>query len=389
MSSNNGYLYLAGGIYLKVLEMPCAYNVFSDDLYELSPEALDLLSRCDGTRTVEELVPEEDFLAYCLEEGVLELRGEPGRREVREIKVRHNEKPSLRYLMMEVTDRCNLRCRHCYLGDAGSSDLDWDKAKRVVDDFDEIGGLRLLVTGGEPLLYPSFQDLNEAVKDRSYRAVLITNGTLMERVDYAELNFQEIQFSVDGLEAGHDYLRGEGAYRQVMRGLEEALDAGLDVSVATVIYNRNLDQLEGLGNKLRDMGVSSWTLEFPVPEGRMGENRELMPSPAEALPFFDMEWGLGPHESAEGYACGTHLANVEPGGRLIKCGYYRDISGGDVGGGLREAWQDLPKMRLEGVCAGCEVLSQCGGGCRYRADLMAGEGGPDPVMCARMGIVWD
>ena len=389
MSSNNRFLYLAGGIHLKVLEMPCAYDVYSDDLYELSPEALEFLSRCDGTTTVEELAPDEDFLAYCLEEGVLELRAEPGGREargVREIKVRRNEKPSLRYLMMEVTDRCNLRCLHCYLGDAGSSDLDWDKARRVADDFDEIGGLRLLVTGGEPLLYPRFQDLNEAVKGRSYRAVLITNGTLMDRVDYTELNFQEIQFSVDGLEAGHDYLRGEGAFRLVMEGVEEALAAGLDVSVATVIYARNLDQLEGLGNRLRDMGVSSWTLEFPVPEGRMGENRELMPLPAEVLPYFDMEWGLGPHESAEGYACGTHLANVEPGGRLIKCGYYRDISGGDVGGGLRRAWRDLPKMRLEGVCAECEVLSQCGGGCRYRADLMAGEGGPDPVMCARMGI---
>ena len=392
MSSNNRYLYLAGGIHLKVLEIPCAYDMFSDDLYELSPEALDFLSRCDGTRMVEELAPEENFLTYCLEEGVLELRAEPGERGAREageIKVRHNEKPSLRYLMMEVTARCNLRCRHCYLGDAGNSDLDWDKAERVVDDFDEIGGLRLLVTGGEPLLYPRFQDLNESVKDRSYRAVLITNGTLIERLDFAELNFQEIQFSVDGLEAGHDYLRGEGTFRRVMESAEGALSAGLDVSVATVIYSRNLDQLEGLGNKLRDMGITSWTLEFPVPEGRMGENRELMPSPAEALPFFDMEWGLGPHESAEGYACGTHLANVEPGGRLIKCGYYRDISGGDVGGGLRQAWRDLPKMRLEGACVGCDELSQCGGGCRYRADLMTEEGGPDPVMCARMGIGWD
>ena len=160
-------------------------------------------------------------------------------------------------------------------------------------------------------------------------------------------------------------------------------------NINRVEYNEiNLDQLEGLGNELRDMGVSSWTLEFPVPEGRMEENRELMPSPQEALPYFDMEWGLGPHESAEGYACGTHLANVEPGGRLIKCGYYREISGGDAGSGLRRAWRNLPKMRLEGVCAGCEVLSRCGGGCRYRADLMAGEGGPDPVMCARMGIAW-
>jgi len=48
MSSNNQYLYLAEGIHLKVLEMPCAYNLRSDDLYEVSPQALDFLSRCRG-----------------------------------------------------------------------------------------------------------------------------------------------------------------------------------------------------------------------------------------------------------------------------------------------------------------------------------------------------
>lgn len=383
MSSNNQYLYLAEGIHLKVLEMPCAYNLRSDDLYEVSPQALDFLGRCRGSETVGEMEPEEEFLSCCLEEGILELRTEPAKRE---IKVGYNERPSLRYLMMEVTDRCNLRCRHCYLGDAGSRDLEWEAARRVVEDFDALGGLRLLVTGGEPLLYPHFRPLNEALVDRSFRSVLITNGTLMQKVNCAGLHFQEIQFSLDGLEQGHDYLRGEGTFRRVMQGMERALDAGLDVSVATVIYSRNLDQLEELGNKLREMGVSSWTLEFPVPEGRMAENRELMPSPREALPFFDMEWGLGPHESAEGYACGTHLANVEPGGRLVKCGYYRGISSGEVREGLREAWRNLPKMKLKGTCAHCEVLSRCGGGCRYRAHLMEGEEGPDPVMCARFGI---
>jgi radical SAM protein with 4Fe4S-binding SPASM domain len=393
MSSDNGgpggraYLRLGDGFFLKSLEQPCVYNVESDDLYEISPEALELLARCDGTRTAAELEPEEDFLAYCLEEGVLEVALRPRRRD---IAVGRNEVPSLRYLMMEVTERCNLRCRHCYLGDAGMADLAWETALRVLDDFDDIGGLRLMVTGGEPLLYPHFESLNRELEGRSYRGVLISNGTLMEKLDMSSLNFKEVQFSVDGLEEGHDLIRGRGAYRKVMEAVRRAMEADIDVSVATVIHSHNLHELERLGETLSGMNVLSWTLEYPVVWGRMQENRELVPEPGIAAPLFEMEWGWGAHEGAPGYACGAHLANLEPGGLLVKCGYYRETSGGHVGeeGGLRRAWLGLPKLRMEGVCASCDLLDDCGGGCRFRAELMAGSRGPDPLMCARMGKPW-
>jgi len=391
VSSNNGdaasrrYLRLGEGLFLKRLEQPCVYDTRGDELYELSPEAFELLARCDGTRSVAELGPEEEFLSYCLEEGVLEALDEP---RLRTLQVGNNEEPSLRYLMMEVTDRCNLRCLHCYLGDAGSADLELDTARGVLDDFDELGGLRLMITGGEPLLYPHFEALNRELADRTYRSVLITNGTLLGERDVRSLNFREIQFSIDGLEEGHDYLRGKGSYRKVMEAAEKTLDAGIDVSVATVIHSCNLGELQRLGETLFAMDVASWTLEYPVEAGRLEEHRELIPAPEAAAPLFEMEWGWGAHEGAEGYACGAHLANVEPGGRLVKCGYYREESGGHVGaeGGLRQAWLSLPKMRSEGVCAGCDVLAECGGGCRFRAELMTGSAdGPDPLMCARMG----
>ncbi|MDD5666712.1 MAG: radical SAM protein [Actinomycetota bacterium] len=393
MSSDNGgptgkyYLRLGGRFFLKSLEMPCVYDVENDELYELSPQAMELLSRCDGTHTAEELEPEEDFLAYCLEEEVLEVLDRPGRRV---IVVGRNENPSLRYLMVEVTDRCNLRCRHCYLGGVGTADLEWETARRIIEDFDDMGGLRLMVTGGEPLLYPHFELLNRELAQRSFRAVLISNGTLMEGIDLRGLNFREIQYSLDGLEEGHDFLRGGGSYGNAFKALRRTLQAGIDVSVATVIHSRNLHELERLGEILFEMDVRSWTLEYPVEWGRMRENCELMPDLEAAAPLFEMEWGWGAHEGSPGYACGAHLANVEPGGRLVKCGYYREEDGGEAGaeGGLRRAWLELPKMHLAGSCAECDVLAECGGGCRFRAELMAGPGGPDPLMCVRMGKPW-
>ncbi len=382
--AEKGYLRLADGCFLKRLEEPCVYDTLRDELYELSEEAMDFLALCDGTRTVAELRPQEDFLSYCLREGLLETWPEP---RPREMPVGVNEVPSLRYLMVEITDRCNLRCRHCYLGDAGSADLDPGILAAALDGFEDMGGLRLMITGGEPLLYPGFASLNQSLAGRTFRPVLITNGTLLRGEDIPGLNFMEIQFSVDGLEKGHDRLRGAGSFSRVMESLRAALESGIDVSVATVIHAHNLRELEELGILLSEMGVSAWNLEYPVLTGRMEDNPGLLPVPEEAAPYFELEWGWGAHEGAPGYACGAHLAAVEPGGRLVKCGYYREISGGHLEKGLRQAWRDLPKMRLEGECAACELLAECGGGCRFRAESTAGAGGPDLLMCARMGRV--
>lgn len=382
MPSSEGYLVLGEEVWLKRLEAPCVYDARTDDLYEISREALDFLCLCDGSRTVGELAPEGEFLSFCLEEGVLEVRESPAWREIR---VGENALPSLRYLMVEVTDRCNLRCRHCYLGDAGTADLRWERLAGVVEEFGEMGGLRFMITGGEPLLYPRFAELNRILAGRPYRRVLVTNGTLMEKVDYAAFNFHEIQFSLDGLEEGHDFLRGPLNFARTMRAMRQALDAGMDVSVATVMHAHNLDELTELGSRLEEMGVKSWTLEYPVPEGRLRDEPGIMPDLAAAVPFMEMEWGSGVHEGAAGYACGAHLASILPVGRLVKCDYYADITGGDVGGGLRRAWEALPRARIGGDCAACEVLDECGGGCRYRALLLEGEGGPDPVMCLCRG----
>lgn len=382
MPSSEGYLVLGEEVWLKRLEAPCVYNACTDDLYEISREALELLCLCDGSRTVGELAPEEEFLSFCLEERVLEACESPSRRE---IKVGENALPSLRYLMVEVTDRCNLRCRHCYLGDAGTADLSWEKLEGVVEEFGGMGGLRLMVTGGEPLLYPRFAELNRILAGRPYRRVLVTNGTLMGTVDYTGLNFHEVQFSLDGLEGGHDFLRGPGNFARTTQALRQVLDAGMDVSVATVMHARNLGELEELGSCLEEMGVTSWTLEYPVPEGRLRDEPGIMPDLAAAVPFMELEWGSGVHEGVAGYACGAHLASILPAGRLVKCDYYADLTGGDVEGGLRRAWEALPRARVGGSCAACEVLEECGGGCRYRALLLEGEEGPDPVMCIRQG----
>lgn len=376
-----GFPTLAPGVSLKRLEDPCLYHAPRDELYQLNEDAFDFLLRCDGRNPLTSLAADRDFLQYCLEEGLLELHPRPHPAQVR---VGLNERPSLRYLMVEVTGRCNLSCLHCYLGDASGNDLEPSVLSRLASEFEEMGGLRFIVTGGEPLMHPRWDELAPQLHGRDFRSVLVTNGVLLPEVSPELLPFHEVQVSLDGLEEGHDYLRGKGSFRLALQGLRRALELGKDVSVATVVHARNLGELRELGKLLEELGVMAWSLEYPVPEGRLAQHRWLLPPVEDVVPLLELGWGPGPHEAPGEEGCGTHMACVTPEGMLVKCGYFREC-GGDVREGLRSAWKKLPRKGPPAACIDCPDLPTCGGGCLYRGLVLSGPGNPDPLACRRRG----
>ena len=104
-------------------------------------------------------------------------------------------------------------------------------------------GLRVLITGGEPLLHSRLSELCGILPDFSVRKILLTNGILLSTAILKTLSVHEIQISIDGMERAHDSLRGKGAYKSAIRGLHAALDAGFEVSVSTMIHPGNLGDL--------------------------------------------------------------------------------------------------------------------------------------------------
>ena len=386
MSSNKKYIALARGFFLKELEFPCVYSTGADELYRVDPDGFSELCRCDGTLAEEESRFPADFLDYCLKEGLLEELQLPVRRK---IPVGRNEKPSLRYLMMEVTDRCNLSCRHCYLGEGSGRDLPFPTAVRCLDELDDMGGLRLVVTGGEPLLYPYFGELNGLIAERTFRTVLVTNGTLIDESLARSLHFSEVQVSLDGMRGGHEGLRGKGSFDMALSGIEALKSAERQISVATMIYTGNLRELDELERLVRELGAVSWTLDVPSPAGRMKNGRmKLLPELARAARAMERAFGSEQHMPSGDYACGAHLACVKVNGMLTKCGFYEDPTGGPVHQGLRRAWLELPRMRLSELECECEYLVECGGGCRFRAEQYGGLTAPDPVRCAQYGFTY-
>ena len=193
----------------------------------------------------------------------------------------------LRYLFLEVTQRCNLRCRHCGSDcgrEARAGELSTDEWLRFLaylpERFDR-RQLVLVVTGGEPLARPEFGRLTRAMRERGLAWGLVTNGWALTDRNVERLvadGVSSVTVSLDGMRESHDWLRGvPGSYDRALAGIRRLAAAGLPFfDVVTCANPRNLPELPQVLETLRDAGVRDWRLFSIFPLGRAKGDPELL-----------------------------------------------------------------------------------------------------------------
>ncbi len=340
------------------------------------------LASCPSAEEAMGNASSRDLVRYCLDEGLLHRTG---LRRPLDLPA-PPAPPTLRYLLVHITDRCNLRCRHCFLGDAGSRDLPAEQVLALAAEFSLLQGMRFIVSGGEPLRHRDFWEINDRLPEYPFRSILLTNGTLLDRQSVRSLRFHEVQVSIDGLEKGHDLLRGPGSFRKALRALELIAGAGVGLSVATMVHRANLGELEDLRELLTAFPLRSWSVDVPCLTGTLAVNPSLAALPEEAAPMMALSFGGGYYGSSGPWACGPHLAAVMADGGVCKCGHYADRPAGRIGEGLARVWQRIPRHRLADLSCRCSHLAECRGGCRYRAELCSCIESPDPIQCLARGV---
>ena len=346
-----------------------------------------------------------------------------------------NSKP---IVIWNVTNRCNLSCKHCYIeakDEEHKGELTTQEAKRFIDDLGKMKIPVLLFSGGEPLLRGDIYQLAAGADKKGIRPVLSTNGTLISRQVAKELRmsgFKYVGVSLDGLEQIHDDFRNRvGAFQLALKGLENAMQAGLKVGVRFTISEKNKDDLPQVLDLVAERGIPRFCMYHLVYSGRgkdlisldtskkdkektikfimdrtlkfSEEKRELeiltVDNPVDGIIIFRHIKQRHPEKADEVYellrraggcSAGEKVANVDPQGDVHPCQFWRNLSLGNVKEkNFSEIWLDkenlyLRKLRdkasyLKGRCKECEWVDICGG-CRVRAEAIHGDPwGEDPA----------
>lgn len=314
-------------------------------------------------------------------------------------------RPSRVYL--DVTNACQLRCRHCCTtsGARLEDELTTAKVFDVVDQVHRMGISSLVLSGGEPLLRPELDAIVDRARDLGLEVTLLTNGLLIDGRRARRLVAQgvRVKISLDGATAQtHDFLRGAGTFARTCEVLGTLLRAGAhDLTVHYTVHRESFQELAALPGLLRRLGVPNLVIGTIKPSGRARVNADLLIPPRMApyvhqtvsaikrraglgvLGFSDRGWG------DFGCPASCNKLGITASGRLTTCAFFGERF---LGGSVRELPLDeLWREHLERgdmfvaneTCARCPALVACGGGCRaralhYRGDINA----IDPYCCA-------
>ncbi len=328
---------------------------------------------------------------------------------------------------LNLTQRCNLACAHCYLDartrDHGDEDeLSNSEVKTLLDDIAALSDeIMVVLTGGEPLLRPDIDIIARYGADLGLMVVVGTNGTALtkKRVGaLVEAGVAGVGISLDSLRpAHHDTFRGRaGSWNKTMAAIDACRSGGLTFQLHFSVTDDNADELEDMIAFAREAGALVLNVFFLVCTGRgekvtnisaatyddvmrrvtraAYEEKKLMVR-AKCAPHFkrmalelDPAWPITTAHGYEAGGClaGTRYCRVKPNGDVTACPYMEPVAGSVREAAFSSIWSDAPIFaqlrapRLEGRCGACEYSKVCGG-CRARPLARDGELMGEDFLC--------
>jgi len=180
----------------------------------------------------------------------------------------------------EITTRCNASCRHC-LADCGPDSFtepDGSSAVRVVRIMSNLGCQKIMITGGEPLLYSGLTAVLQECRKFGIKAQIITNGTIIYR-DLAKrlAGFVEaVGVSLDGSRPEiNDPLRGQHTFHKACEAIR-FFAAFVPVTVYFTASQSNLHDIESVIGLSRSLGAKRVHISEVKIAGRALSNQGLL-----------------------------------------------------------------------------------------------------------------
>ena len=343
-------------------------------------------------------------------------------------------------VVWNVTRRCNLACLHCYAGatvnQTADDELTTDEGLALLDDLAHMSVPVVLFSGGEPLCRPDLLTLIAHARQLGLRAVLSTNGALIDpplarRLARAGLSY--VGVSLDGLQPTHDaFRRAPGAFHAALAGIRHCRDAGLKVGLRLTLHRGNLADLPGIFQLLIEHDIPRACFYHLVYTGRAAQlrhedldhaqtrravdliidrtadlHRQNLPKEILTVdnhadgPYLYLRMLRENHPRAAavlellrmngGNSSGVRLACVGWNGQVHPDQFWRRHAFGNVRQRpFSTIWRDdthelLARLRrrrpfLKGRCALCRFLDLCNGNFRARAEAAAADPwAPDPA----------
>lgn len=241
-------------------------------------------------------------------------------------------------VVVELTNRCNLECGHCFSGrHGGSDDLPLEVLKTVLEGARSHNFEHINYTGGDPTVHTRFPEVIKLTYDSGFRFSFVTNGwnftTIFPRIAMFRDRLKIVTFSLDGAtEQTHDDLRGANSFRRVMKAVVFCHGEKLPFSINMVITKQNRHEIPLMTKLAANLGARSLRFGHLMPNFQTTirgadlspwERKEVDAEIHEVRRSSNFAIGMGPgfHTTDLAPCAPLNLqeVNVDVNGNLTKC----------------------------------------------------------------------
>lgn len=303
-----------------------------------------------------------------------------------------------------LTYACNNNCPHCYNEPDRFTMHPLDKvdAFHVIDKLVAIGVPHLILTGGEPTLYPWLLELIRYADQQGLIVGMNTNGRRLAQPTFtkalAEAGLNHVQITLESYQADvHDTMVGApGAFHETVAGIKNALSNGLHTITNTTLTRRNQHHALETIAFLHNLGLTTFAMNGIIYAGGglytsdaipAEEMRALLAAIRDTANELNMRFlwytvtdycQLSPLEldlAPKRCNAGEYSMCIEPNGDVLPCQSYYTPAGNILNDPWDTIWNSELFLRfrnrsqqprecgLPQKCWDCPDLPVCGGGC--------------------------
>ena len=263
---------------------------------------------------------------------------------------------------ISITEECPNRCLHCALPDSGHRHrLEPDEVEDIVGQVLDLGTTLVIFDGGEPATYRELPDLVRSVDDRAISTMFTSGAGFSAKLarDLKDAGLYAVNVSLDSSrEDEHDRMRGRsGAFRDAMKAVKNALEAGLLVDLYVVLRSDNVSEIEDFHDLAREVGAHELTFFEVVPVGRWSDELGSILSEEDHANLDDFVSGASSPRTFSvpaafrefGCFAGRNWMHITPEGDVYPCACLPRTVGNVRRDSVKKIWRQMAKLHYRGA----------------------------------------
>jgi len=340
---------------------------------------------------------------------------------------------------LNVTNRCNLSCKYCYSSAnervKKQTEIKLEEIASLFKELSEMGVLKVLLSGGEPLLRDDSEKILLLTGRFPFATILSTNGTLITK-EIAKIikksNISLVTVSLEGATPKvHNMVRSSSfSFERTLRGIKILRSEKIPFVIGTTLNSINITHIFEMIDFVANLEAKLFAIQIICPVGRAIKNLNIIPNYEDSESFFlkltDFKkdgklpikvkvnvtnespvfweyyyplikngrvddlikiWGADLNfKTSNQVSCvaGRTVCSIDANGDVFPCEMFLGEASMVVGNikktKFKQIWQSAPllkefrnltKDKLDKPCKNC-VYKWCGGGCRAAALFLTG-----------------